>query len=240
MEGIIEIPEQGDEVHDMWALLMQLHEESVADWTLIGAQMVQLHGHRLKRAPTRPSRDADLLIECRVLAGPRLVAEWLGRRGFELDGMSPDHVGHRFTDGRLYVDLLAPDHLGEKADLTTVPPARTLAVPGGRRAMNARVAFSVKSREAEGRVWMPNLAGALVAKARAVTVDDLPEAQRMDLAFLLGLASLELEDVAVRLDSRDRGYLSGRREFLELDREFWVAAGELADDARIAYRRLID
>jgi hypothetical protein len=36
------------------------------------------------------------------------------------------------------VDLLAPDHLGAHADLTTIPPATTTEIPGGSRALATR------------------------------------------------------------------------------------------------------
>ena len=236
---MIEIPEMGDDVHAMWDLLFQLRSAIEVEWTLIGAQMVQLHGFRLGRTSTRPSRDADVLVDCRLVAGTELVSAWLIDFGLELDGISPDGIGHRFVSGNVYIDVLAPDHLGERASLATIPPARTVQVPGGRRALNSSCDFDVRCRDKTGRIPMPSLAGALVAKARAVVVDDLPEAQRRDLAFLLSLASLEISDVLADLDDRDRQHIGARAEYFAPQRPFWDACGELADDAKLAFRRIV-
>ena len=203
---MIEVPEMGDNLHAMWELLFRMQSEVHVKWTLIGAQMVQLHGFRLHRTPTRPSRDADVLVDCRLVAGTEVVSGWLTKRGFRLDGISPDGIGHRFVSDNVSIDVLAPDHLGERVSVGTIPPARTVRVPGGRRALNASSEFAVRSRGRNGRVPMPNLSGALVAKARAVAVDDLPEAQRRDVAFLLSLASLELDEFLGGLDDKDRQY----------------------------------
>lgn len=237
---MIEIPELGDDVHAMWALLIDLRRELDVEWTLIGAQMVQLHGFRLGKSPTRPSRDADVLVECRLIAGTELVSAWLIERGLELDGISPDDIGHRFVSDRVVIDVLAPDHLGARASLVTIPPARTVQVPGGRRALNNSRDFGVRSRDKTGRIPTPSLAAALVAKARAVIVDDLPDAQRRDLAFLLALASLEITEVLADLDAGDRQHISARAEFHDSQQTFWNACGDLADDARIAFRRIVD
>ena len=121
--------------------------------------MVQLHGFRLSRTPTRPSRDADILVDCRLVAGTELVSAWLTKRGFRLDGISPDNIGHRFVSGNVSIDVLAPDHLGERASVATIPPARTVRVPGGRRALNTSSEFEVRSRNRTGTVPMPTLAG---------------------------------------------------------------------------------
>lgn len=236
---MIEIPEMGDDTHAMWKLLLEMQADLDVEWTLIGAQMVQLHGFRLRRSPTRPSRDADVLVECRLVAGTELVSTWLLGRGLELDGISPDGIGHRFVAGNVSIDVLAPDHLGERASLVTLAPARTIQVPGGRRALTSSCDFDVRSRNRTGKIPAPSLAGALVAKARAVVVDDLPEAQRRDLAFLLSLASLEIREVLRDLDDRDRYHLGSRSEFNDPSQPFWDACGELAEDAWIAFRRII-
>jgi hypothetical protein len=49
----------------------------------------------------------------------------------------------------------------------------------------------------------PALLGAIIAKAFAVDVDDTPDAQRLDLAFLLSLVEEPL-DLAARTTSKDR------------------------------------
>ena len=85
------------------------------------------------------------------------------------------------------IDVLAPDGLGSRTDLTTTPPGRTIQVPGGTQALDRTELLPVRTLERTGLVPRPSLLGAVVAKAIAVGVDDLPNGQRLDLAFLLGL-----------------------------------------------------
>jgi len=47
---------------------------------------------------------------------------------FEQDGISPDWIAHRYRRKRVAIDVLAPEGLGERTDLTTTPPCRTLQV----------------------------------------------------------------------------------------------------------------
>ena len=69
----------------------------------------------------------------------------------------------------------------------------------------------------------PSLLGAIICKAVAVGVDDAPDAQRLDLALLLGLVDdpFELSD---RLNATDRRRMRARTE--------------LADETHAVWRRL--
>ena len=60
-------------------------------------------------------------------------------------------------------------------------------VKGGTRALATSETVDVALRETTGRVRRPNLLGAVVVKAAAVDVDDVPRAQERDLAILLSL-----------------------------------------------------
>src|SRR5579864_8991739 len=64
---------------------------------------------------------------------------WLESCHLKLEGMNTDGIGHRYVSstfqgpGRVVFDVLAPDNVGERADLTTSPPARTVSAPGIRK-----------------------------------------------------------------------------------------------------------
>lgn len=98
-----------------------------------------------------------------------------------LVGASPEGLAHRYQRGGVSVDVLAPEGLGPRTDLTTTPPDRTLQVPGGTQALDRTEFVPVVFGDRQGLVARPSLLGAIVGKAVAVGVDDVPDAQRLDL-----------------------------------------------------------
>jgi hypothetical protein len=88
----------------------------------------------------------------------------------------------------------------------------------------------------EGSVPRPNLLGAILVKARAVAVDDVPEAQLEDLAFLLSLVSDPYE-MQGQLTRSERGWLRKRTELLDGGAAAWRAVDN-AEDGRLALRIL--
>lgn len=62
-----------------------------------------------------------------------------------------------------------------------------------------------------GRLPRPNLLGAILLKARAVDVDDVPESQRSDLALLLGLVA-DPDALVREFRGDERQWLARRRE----------------------------
>lgn len=92
--------------------------------------------------------------------------------------------------GSIMFDVLAAEGLGERTDITTVPPrAKTIQVPGSRQALDRSQLVAVRVRESEGVVRRPSLLGALVAKAAAtsIAVRSNPERDWEDAALLLSL-----------------------------------------------------
>lgn len=77
--------------------------------------------------------------------------------GFALAGMANDGTAHRYrrngrNGGRLVtIDVLAPDGVGERADLTTTPPGHSIQVPAGTQALRRteRVTIKVGTRTGE-------------------------------------------------------------------------------------------
>jgi hypothetical protein len=85
----------------------------------------------------RATAHADVLVDVRLVQdGTRRFYGRLVQRGFDLEGINAMGIGHRFTDGHVKIDLLAPDvRVRNKKALTTIPPARTVCVPGGNQAL---------------------------------------------------------------------------------------------------------
>ena len=114
-------------------------------WTLIGAQMVFLIAYEHDLLIGRTSGDVDVLMDIRALTAATQEASFtLGRLGYELVPPTPDGRAHRFRRGGAIVDVLAPDGVGLRASLLTIPPGRTIAVPGGTQAL-------IRSRSASPR-----------------------------------------------------------------------------------------
>ena len=80
----------------------------------------------------------------------------------------------------------------------------------------------VEFGSSHGLVPRPSLLGAIVAKAIAVEVDDLPDAQRLDLALLLSLVD---DPVATsgELTVKDRRRLRARAEMADPDERAWAS-----------------
>jgi len=113
------------------------------------------------------------------------VVRILEAQRFSLESISADGIAHRYvrhTDaGRLVVDVLAPDGVGERANLTTTPPGRTIEVPGGSQAMSRTEWVRVSHEGRSGRIPRPTLLGAVVIKSAAVALPS-PARHLRDLA----------------------------------------------------------
>jgi hypothetical protein len=88
---------------------------------------------------------ADIRSDSKALVE---LVRFLDREEFELDGMSADRRAHRYKHRSLHpaplIDVLAPDNVGPRADLTTTPPGRTVEVPGGTQALHRREMVQVR------------------------------------------------------------------------------------------------
>lgn len=199
---------------ELWGVLLDLSEHVPRAWSLIGGQMVLLHGLEHGRTPPAASADLDVLadVQSDQKSLHRLVAG-LEQLGFAPAGMSPQgNLLHRYHrgegPGRLVVDLLAPDKLGPRTDLTTTPPGRTLEVPGGRQAARRTEAVRVQLGQRAGHIRRPSLLGAIIAKAAALSIKTAPpDRHYRDLAFLLSLPANPLE-LKAQLDKEDRKRLA--------------------------------
>ncbi len=218
---------------ELWDVLIELTELQPGKWTLIGGQMVYLHALEHGETPPRVSTDLDVLVNARVVSGgtAEFVAD-LVARGFEMDGASPEGIAHRYRRDGVSIDVLAPEGLGPRTDLTTTPPNRTISVPAGTQALTRTQLLPVRTGAREGMVPRPSLLGAVIVKAAAVDVDDAPQAQRQDLVFLLALVEDPL-GVAGVLTAKDRQRIRSRSELTNAEHLAWqTLTQEQRDRAR--------
>lgn len=219
--------------------LIALAEAQSGSWTLIGAQMVALYAWDAG-IESRPSEDADVLANVRVTASAtRDVAGFLRERGYEPEE-SLTNVVHSFTRGNAEIDVLAPDGLGPKSDITTIPGRHTIEVPGGSQALGRTDLVSVRTREIAGELPRPNLLGAILVKVRAIEVDDVPNAQRADLALLLELVD-DPDVLRSELRNSERGWLRRHEYLADPDHPQWLEfEARDPEQAALVFRRLID
>jgi predicted nucleotidyltransferase len=216
---------EGPEI-DAWTLLFHLHTAYPDGWMVVGAQMVIVHAARYEISRPVRTGDTDVLVDIRSV-DIREVAQWLLREGFELEGVSAEGIGHRFFRGEVKIDLLSIDHSGKSANRTTVPPARTIEVPGGRQAINRTVEATIHIGNETGTIPIPDWIGAILLKARAAV--SLPQERQKhlrDLALLLGLPA-DLPRHVETITKRERKRL---REGIEL----------ITEDTWTSVRRSID
>jgi hypothetical protein len=181
----------------------------------------------------RTSGDVDLMMDVRALTGAtREASQVLEGLGYELEPPTPDGRAHRFRRGDAIVDILAPDGIGARASLVTIPPARTIAVPGGSQALTRSREVPVALGGNKFVLPCPSLLGGILIKARAVEVADDPDKHRRDLGLLLAAVD---DPRAVRQELRrtERRWLARRSELLDPAHPAWRTTPK-AEEARIA------
>lgn len=205
-------------------------------WLLIGAQMIMLLEREAQRPSGRTTGDVDVVVDVRVLAGgTKVAAERLVAAGFE--PATAQHP-HRFVRGTEQVDLLAPDHLGAHADLTTIAPATTTEIPGGTRALGTRREVGVDvAGIGSGSLPIPSLAGAIVLKVRAWQARKAAR-DAEDLVRLLALVG-DVEALRRELKPDERASLGRVAPLAEEAHRGWRSVAN-PDDARAAFARLSD
>lgn len=135
------------------------------------------------------------------------------------------------------MDVLAPDGLGKRPNLRTTAGARTVEVPGGSQALPRTELVVVGVGERRGSLPRPDLLGAILVKARAVRIDDVPEAQLRDLAFLLTLVSDPFE-MREQLQPGEHRWLLRCEALLDPRHPAWRALAS-ADNGRLAFSVLV-
>lgn len=224
---------------ELWKTLLELTENRSGEWTLIGGLMVLVQALEHDTTPPRVSRDIDVLVNVRVVSDsiPEFV-RGLEQRGFELAGFSAEGVAHRYNRRGISVDVLSPEGVGPHANLSTTASGHTLEVPGGTQALDRTELLPIVVGTTTGHIPRPSLLGAIVCKACAVFVDDDPDAQRLDLAFLLSLVDDPLA-LSEELTNKDRSRLLARHGLSDPNDPAWAMLDPAAQDLGRAALRLL-
>ncbi len=201
--------------------------------TLIGGLMVRIieaeHGVRTGFA----TGDVDALLDVRAFStATEEAATRLMAAGFEPE-RHDQNLTYRFIRRSDIVDVLAPDNLGERANIRTVPPDETLAAIGGRQALNRSRAVAIDDRRGPFEIRMPSLAGAIIIKARVVANAQRPDTRAKHERDLARLLSLVTDPVGERagLSGKERGYLRARADLLDVGNPAWRGIRNPADGA---------
>ncbi|WP_370617193.1 hypothetical protein [Mumia sp. Pv 4-285] len=224
MSIVITLPPMPAPVDELWRVLLDLHDRIRVPWALVGGQMVLLHALEHGQVPPQISQDGDVVADIR--ADPNALArvvEALQSLQFQMDTPSADGLAHRYirpAEPRpVVIDVLAPEGLGARANLTTTPPGRTVEIPGGTQALARTEIVTVVHDGRSGRVPRPTLLAAIIGKAAAVTLPD-PQRHHRDLALLCSL----VEDPFTLAD-----------ELTKKDRQRLLQAKALLDDTHAAW-----
>lgn len=108
-----------------WELCIDLSKD-FTEWAIAGGQMVWLHTITAGADPLRSTEDIDVVVDIRAAPhGLRFIDRWLITRGVLLQDPNAFGQSHRYIrrsddgDVEVSVDVLAPDHMGPRADLST-------------------------------------------------------------------------------------------------------------------------
>lgn len=197
-------------------------------WVLVGGQMVVILEAEHGAAIGFVTGDVDALVDVRAMIGVTLE----GARRLIDAGFEPDRGGargYRFVRDGAIVDVLAPDNVGARAELRTVPPDTTVQIVGGTQALaRARVA-EVDSGDGPFRIRIPTLAGAIVIKGRAAAVAQVGrEKHERDLARLLALVP-DVVSLRAELTVAERRYLRAHRALLDVGHPAWRRVARTED-----------
>jgi hypothetical protein len=120
---MLEIESRSDADARLWVTLHEVCELfSGLPWVLVGGLMVRLLEAEHGRETQVATIDVDAIIDVRAMTlGTREAAQRLLDRGFQPERPGRETV-YRFTRGGDIVDVLAPEGLGSRADIVTVPP----------------------------------------------------------------------------------------------------------------------
>jgi hypothetical protein len=241
------LPPLAAPVDELWEMLLDLAEQADVPWTVIGGQMVLLHAVEHGTVPPQVSQDGDVIADIRAAPGglKRLVAT-LEALGFTSAGIALDGVAHRYRrpsrhpERPVIIDLLAPEGVGEHADLTTTAPGRTLQVPGGTQALSRTELVTVQVGDRVGAIPRPILLAAIVGKAAACGLPGDASRHLRDLALLCSLVDDPFV-TAEQFTAKDRQRLKLAAALDERNHPAWRLVPEyLRDQGRAAWAILTD
>ena len=209
-------------------------------WVLVGGQMVAILEAEHGAAIGFVTGDVDAILDVRAMIGVTLEgAQRLLDAGFEPDRGAAR--GYRFVRDGAIVDVLAPDNVGARAELRTVPPDTTVQIVGGTQAYGCARVVEVDCGDGPFRIRIPTLPGAIVIKSRVAAVaQDGREKHERDLARLLALVP-DVVSLRAELTVSERGYLRRHRGLLDVGHPAWRRVATAQDGmAALAFIIAID
>ena len=221
-EAVVHLPPLAQGQSESWAALIELASVLGDNWLLVGGQMVLLHELERQATEIRPTIDIGVVVNLRAEPdGLARVHETLISAGFTQDMPGPDGAAHRYRRDGAVFDVLAPDNLGERAQLT-LGVGRTIEAPGTSQAFRRSGMVTVESDAGSAEIRRPELLGALIGKAAAVSkITSQSRASRAkhmrdfdSLARLLG----PIDRTTADLSRGERKLLTGLRKSQELSR----------------------
>ena len=238
---VVHLPPLAAPVDQLWHVLLDLGEQLMIPWTLVGGQMVLLHALEHGQVPPQISQDGDVMADVRANKGALgAVVAALEAAGFAMDGISPDGLAHRYARHAepkpVKVDVLAPEGLGARADLTTTRPGHTFEVPGGTQALARTELVDIVHEGRRGTLPRPSLLGALVGKAVACGLPGDSSRHVRDLALLCALVPdpYQLREQMTKKDSRRMRH--GGLLFAAEHSAWQLVPREIRDQGHEAYR----
>ena len=184
---------------ESWSALVELAPAFGSNWLLVGGQMVFLHEVERKATEVRPTDDVDVVVDLRAEpVGLERIHSTLVNAGFAQDSPGPEGTAHRYRRQAAIIDVLAPDNVGRRTRLR-LGTGRTIEVPGTTQAFGRSGVVVVEVDGVTGQIRRPDIVGALLGKAAAVTKISSQSAASREkhlrdfdsLARLLGVADRE-------------------------------------------------
>jgi hypothetical protein len=210
-------------------------------WVLIGGLMVRIIEAEHGITTQWTTGDVDTVLDIRAVstateeASRRLMAA-----RFEPERQD-GNLTYRFVRGNDVVDVLAPDNMGDRANLTTVPPDATMEALGSRQALDRSRTVTLDAGDGPFDLPVPSLVGAFVIKARVVGNVQRKEVRAKHERDLARLLALVADPVAARaeLSRNERGYLRQRADMVNAAHPAWARVPN-AEDGAIALSILIN
>lgn len=200
---VIVLPPLAGGQAESWAALVELAPAFGDNWLLVGGQMVFLHELERQSTDVRPTDDIDVVVDLRAEpAGLARIHSKLISASFDQDSPGPEGTAHRYRRGPAVIDVLAPDNVGKRAQLT-LGSGRTVEAPGTSQAFHRCGVVTVEVGGVSAQIPRPDLVGALLGKAAAVVkISSQSAASRAkhfrdfdSLAKLLGVVDRQSADL---------------------------------------------
>lgn len=189
-----------------WLTLLEIGRHIPSGWTIVGGQMVLLWCVERGTAMSRPTDDADAVLDVRMNKDILLTFTSALRDQGYAPVTASSGMQHRWIKGDAVVDVLIPRHLGPiGSNRKGAGGGRTIETPGAQKVLNRSELVPVQVGRYTGTIPRPSLLGAIVGKAAAYTVqlDRSRDRHLGDLALLTSMLRPSDIDDHPPLDRRE-------------------------------------